>query len=41
MITRSAIGDGSCGTDSPTKDLIADTRANLEHVRKTCKMPQA
>jgi L-ribulose-5-phosphate 3-epimerase len=28
-------------TDSPTKDLIADTRANLEYVRKTFKMPEA
>jgi L-ribulose-5-phosphate 3-epimerase len=26
-------------TDSPSKDLIADTRANLEYVRKTFKMP--
>ena len=28
-------------TDSPSKDLIADTRANIEYVRKTFKMPQA
>jgi len=26
-------------TDSPSKDLIADTRANVEYVRKTFKMP--
>jgi L-ribulose-5-phosphate 3-epimerase len=26
-------------TDSPNKDLIADTRANIEYVRKTFKMP--
>ncbi len=26
-------------TDSPTKDLIADTRANIEYVRQTFKMP--
>jgi sugar phosphate isomerase/epimerase len=28
-------------TDSPTKDLIADTRANIEYVRKTFRMPAA
>jgi sugar phosphate isomerase/epimerase len=28
-------------TDSPSKDLIADTRANVEYVRKTFKMPPA
>lgn len=28
-------------TGSPTKDLIADTRANIEYVRQTFKMPQA
>src|SRR5687768_16589485 len=28
-------------TSAPTKDLIADTRANLEYVRKTFKMPPA
>ena len=28
-------------TDSPSKDLIADSRANLEYVRKTFKMPSA
>jgi len=28
-------------TGSPSKDLIADTRANLEYVRKTFKMPPA
>jgi len=28
-------------TDSPSKDLIADTRANLEYVRTTFKMPPA
>jgi len=28
-------------TDSPSKDLIADTRANIEYVRQTFKMPQA
>jgi len=28
-------------TDSPSKDLIADTRANVEYVRKTFKMPLA
>jgi sugar phosphate isomerase/epimerase len=27
-------------TDSPSKDLIADTRANIEYVRQTFKMPQ-
>jgi L-ribulose-5-phosphate 3-epimerase len=26
-------------TDSPNKDLIADTRANIEYVRKTFRMP--
>jgi sugar phosphate isomerase/epimerase len=26
-------------TDSPSKDLIADTRANIEYVRQTFKMP--
>jgi L-ribulose-5-phosphate 3-epimerase len=26
-------------TDSPSRDLIADTRANVEYVRKTFKMP--
>jgi len=26
-------------TDSPNKDLVADTRANIEYVRKTFKMP--
>ncbi|MGI8783774.1 MAG: sugar phosphate isomerase/epimerase family protein [Acidobacteriota bacterium] len=28
-------------TGAPSKDLIADTRANLEYVRKTFKMPPA
>jgi L-ribulose-5-phosphate 3-epimerase len=28
-------------TESPSKDLIADTRANIEYVRATFKMPQA
>lgn len=28
-------------TDSPSRDLIADTRANIEYVRQTFKMPQA
>ena len=28
-------------TGSPTKDLVADTRANIEYVRKTFKMPAA
>ena len=28
-------------TSAPSKDLIADTRANLEYVRKTFKMPPA
>jgi sugar phosphate isomerase/epimerase len=28
-------------TGSPTEDLIADTRANIEYVRKTFKMPSA
>ena len=28
-------------TDAPSKDLIADTRANIEYVRKTFKMPPA
>jgi L-ribulose-5-phosphate 3-epimerase len=28
-------------TGSPSKDLIADTRANIEYVRKTFKMPAA
>ncbi len=28
-------------TEPPSKDLIADTRANLEYVRKTFKMPPA
>ena len=26
-------------TDSPSNDLIADTRANIEYVRKTFKIP--
>jgi sugar phosphate isomerase/epimerase len=26
-------------TGSPTKDLVADTRANIEYVRQTFKMP--
>jgi L-ribulose-5-phosphate 3-epimerase len=26
-------------TNSPTKDLVADTRANIEYVRKTFRMP--
>jgi sugar phosphate isomerase/epimerase len=26
-------------TDSPTKDIIADTRANIEYVKKTFRMP--
>jgi L-ribulose-5-phosphate 3-epimerase len=28
-------------TDSPTKDIIADTRANIEYVKKTFRMPPA
>jgi sugar phosphate isomerase/epimerase len=28
-------------TGSPSEDLIADTRANIEYVRKTFKMPAA
>jgi len=28
-------------TGSPSKDLVADTRANIEYVRKTFKMPHA
>ena len=28
-------------TDAPSKDLIADTRANIEYVRKTFRMPGA
>jgi hypothetical protein len=28
-------------TGSPNKDLIADTRANIEYVRKTFRMPNA
>jgi L-ribulose-5-phosphate 3-epimerase len=28
-------------TGSPTKDLVADTRANIEYVRKTFRMPPA
>jgi sugar phosphate isomerase/epimerase len=27
-------------TESPSKDLIADTRANIDYVRKTFRMPQ-
>jgi len=27
-------------TPSPTKDLVADTRANIEYVKKTFRMPQ-
>jgi hypothetical protein len=27
-------------TGSPSKDLIADTRANIEYVRKTFRMPE-
>ena len=26
-------------TDAPSKDLVADTRANVEYVRQTFKMP--
>jgi sugar phosphate isomerase/epimerase len=26
-------------TDAPSKDLIADTRANIDYVRKTFRMP--
>ena len=26
-------------TDSPTKDIIADTRANIDYVKKTFRMP--
>ena len=26
-------------TDSPTKDIVADTRANIEYVKKTFRMP--
>jgi sugar phosphate isomerase/epimerase len=28
-------------TGSPTKDLVADTRANIEYVKKTFRMPPA
>ena len=28
-------------TDSPTKDIVADTRANIEYVKKTFRMPPA
>ena len=28
-------------TDAPTKDLVADTRANIEYVRRTFRMPPA
>jgi sugar phosphate isomerase/epimerase len=28
-------------TGSPTKDLVADTRANIAYVKKTFKMPPA
>ena len=28
-------------TGSPTKDIIADTRANIEYVKKTFRMPPA
>jgi sugar phosphate isomerase/epimerase len=28
-------------TGSPNKDIVADTRANIEYVRKTFKMPTA
>jgi hypothetical protein len=28
-------------TDSPSKDVIADTRANIDYVRKTFRMPPA
>jgi L-ribulose-5-phosphate 3-epimerase len=28
-------------TNSPTKDLVADTRANIEYVKKTFRMPAA
>jgi sugar phosphate isomerase/epimerase len=27
-------------TNAPTKDIVADTRANIEYVKKTFKMPQ-
>ena len=26
-------------TGSPTKDIVADTRANIEYVKKTFRMP--
>jgi L-ribulose-5-phosphate 3-epimerase len=26
-------------TDSPTKDIVADTRANIEYVKKTFRVP--
>ena len=26
-------------TNSPTKDIVADTRANIEYVKKTFRMP--
>ena len=29
------------GNRSPNKDIVADTRANIEYVRKTFKMPTA
>ena len=28
-------------TNSPTKDIVADTRANIEYVKKTFRMPPA
>jgi L-ribulose-5-phosphate 3-epimerase len=28
-------------TASPTKDIVADTRANIEYVKKTFRMPPA
>ena len=28
-------------TEAPSKDLMADTRANIEYVRATFKMPPA
>jgi hypothetical protein len=26
-------------TNSPTRDIVADTRANIEYVKKTFRMP--
>ena len=46
-IEPSRTDNGSCGyrgwyvleTNSPSKDIVADTRANIDYVKKTFRMP--